>query len=244
MDIEHLIHFSIDDVINNFRWIYLNRPKSVFDVPFFKKLKEWHIKYGISCDLYVYEICDGFHLSDLKDEYWEEFRQTVSWLKFGWHRRKAGELTDDIETEITSFIRMKNLVCSKISQDAWSDTLRLHRWEGDKKLLQCLSENDIKNLLTAYDDTLSYDLCEEDQMLLNMHGIICKKPFSYIKTDIRLDYLSSEFDVNDAVDLLEDHFGRFKKKGNIIVFCHEWKFDDINIFVQILWDRLAEVDIN
>lgn len=238
MDIGHLIHFSIDDVINNFRWIYLNRPQSVFEVPFFKKLKEWYIKYGISCDLYVYEIGDGFQLSDLQDQYWEEFRQTASWLKFGWHRRKAGELTDDIETEIASLIRIKSLVCSKISQEAWSDTVRLHKWKGDKKLLQCLREHGIKNLLTSYDGTLSYDLREEDQLLLNNEGVIYKEPFSYIKTDIRLDYLSSELDVNNTVDFLEDYFGRHKKKGNIIAFCHEWAFEDTKIFLQLLWDRL------
>ena len=100
MNIGQWIHFSIDDVIGSFQWIYQNRPQSIFDEPMLAQLKKWHEEYDIACDLYVFEHTDGFCLTDLQDTYCEELQKEAGWLKMSWHRRKVGSLTDDLETDI------------------------------------------------------------------------------------------------------------------------------------------------
>lgn len=93
MDIGQWVHFSIDDVIESLKWVYQNRPKSIFEEPMFGTLKKWHESYGINCDLYVFEMTAGFQLTDLQDNYWEELAKESDWLKLGRDCRKSGEIT-------------------------------------------------------------------------------------------------------------------------------------------------------
>lgn len=94
MNIGQWVHFSIDDAIGSFQWIYQNRPQSIFDEPMLAQLKKWHEEYDIACDLYVFESTDGFCLIDLQDEYCEELQKETGWLK------TKEPLTDDPEVDI------------------------------------------------------------------------------------------------------------------------------------------------
>ena len=91
MNIGQFVHFSIDDVIRCFQWIYEAQPDSIFDEPMLKKVKEWHDTYKLHCDLYVFEKCHEFTLEQLQDRYWEELKQNSSWLKLAWHQADAKE---------------------------------------------------------------------------------------------------------------------------------------------------------
>ncbi|MBR5157428.1 MAG: hypothetical protein IKW59_06650 [Clostridia bacterium] len=85
-------YFSfIDDVIWVLRDLTRQKPKSIFDNPFFKILKNAHEKYDLKTQLnlfyrtdYYYGM-DEFTLAEVTDAYKEEFKANSDWLKLGFH---------------------------------------------------------------------------------------------------------------------------------------------------------------
>lgn len=224
------IHFSIDDVIRTLRWLRDNKPNSIFDMDFFGTLKSWHERYGLKFSLYVFEVCEGFSIENVPQKYWEEFKENDSWLSLCWHRRQSGPLLDNYEAEIQSFNRVKNVIINRVSIGAWTDTVRLHRFEAGKDLIDYLREKgNIKCLLCADYDRLSYDLTDTDLDILDNKKIVIRNGLAYRKTDIRLDLLETDTDetiqslVTKTEELLENDAGR-----QLVVFCHEWIFKRIN----------------
>lgn len=241
MNIGQWVHFSIDDVIGSLKWVYQNQPESVFEEPMLCKLKEWNEKYEIKCDLYVFEITDGFRLTDLQERYWEELGKEADWLKFGWHRRKAGELTDDDKTEIESFDRIHAFIKEKISSRSWTNILRLHRWEASGKLLSHLFDKGIRSLLAADSGRLSYDLTEDDLAILQDTGIHWKELFKYLTTDIRFDYFADNMTVESCLDHTQQLLIEKPYKRQLEVFCHEWKFKEIVSDIEQYWAGFAKM---
>lgn len=92
---EKQYYFSfIDDVIWVFRDLTRQRPKSLFDYPFFKILKNAHEKYDLKTQLnlfyrtdYYYGM-DEFTLSEMTDAYKDEFAQNADWLKLSFHSKQ------------------------------------------------------------------------------------------------------------------------------------------------------------
>ena len=83
--------FFIDDVIWVFRDLTRQRPKSLFDNPFMKPLKECHEKYGLKMQLNIFYRTDFFYgmdefsLADMTDAYKSEWQANRDWLKLGFH---------------------------------------------------------------------------------------------------------------------------------------------------------------
>ncbi len=85
-------YFSfIDDVIWVLRDLTRQKPKSLFDNPFFKILKNAHEKYDLKTQLnlfyrtdYYYGM-DEFTLAEVTDAYKAEFKTNSDWLKLGFH---------------------------------------------------------------------------------------------------------------------------------------------------------------
>lgn len=222
------IHFSIDDVILTLRWLKNNKPDSIFDMNFYNTLRQWHERYGLQFSLYVFEECDGFSIGDLPQQYWDEFKENTSWLKFCWHRRKAGILEDDIKTEIDSFKRVKNIICNSISPNAWTETVRLHRYQASTNLISQIKEKGNIQCLLCADDRISYDLTELDAENLNNHTIIVKNGIRYYKTDICMDLLE-QMTMEDFLSFLtKTNKLKINKDKKIVVFCHEWMFHRID----------------
>ena len=241
MNIGQWVCLSVDDVIGCFKWIYENCPDSIFDEPMLGKLKEWHEAYNLDCDLYVYEIMEEFSLADLQDQYWQELGEVSDWLKLGWHRRKGGPLTDDIETELDSLQRVYDLIVKKSGENSWTRKLRLHRWEAEDRLLQSLSEKGITTLLTADSDILSYDLKQEDMTDLNEKGFVNKDLFMYLTTDVRLDYLSEEKTVAQYIEKTEEVLYAKPWKPELEIFLHEWVFHKIVTKADQYWEQFTTI---
>ena len=83
--------FYIDDVIWALRDLSREKPKSLFDSPFFKMLKNAHDRYGVKTQLHLfyrtdfYYGMDEFTLSEVPDTYKKEFEEAADWLKFNFH---------------------------------------------------------------------------------------------------------------------------------------------------------------
>lgn len=238
MNIEE-INFSVDDVILILKWIKENNPNSIFDMEFFKALRYWNKRYGLRVSLYIYETCNGFSLEELPEQYWEEFKKNTSWLKFSWHQISPDPIPHDPIEQIKSFDRVKKIICSKISEEAWTDTIRLHKGQADKTLLnhiknsgkiQCLLCNDI--------NVPSYDLVESDIKDLNKHGILDKNGVKYKKMDICLDFLSNEDEQASLLVKKVDKLIASREIKNLAIFFHERQFAKIQSKVYAFLDEL------
>lgn len=84
----------VDDVLWVFRDIAEKKPKSIFENPYMKMLKEAHDKFGARVQLNVFFRTDFFYssyefsLSDMPDCYKEEWAEAADWLKFGFHSKQ------------------------------------------------------------------------------------------------------------------------------------------------------------
>lgn len=83
--------FFIDDTIWVLRDLTRMRPKSAFDTPLLKVLKEAHDRYGLKLQMNLFYRTDYFYgtdeftLADVTDAYRSEFAAASDWLKFGLH---------------------------------------------------------------------------------------------------------------------------------------------------------------
>ena len=83
--------FFIDDTIWVMRDLTRQRPKSLFDNPFLKPLKECHDRYGLKLQLNLFYHTDFFYgmdeftLADMTDAYKAEWQANKDWLKLGFH---------------------------------------------------------------------------------------------------------------------------------------------------------------
>ena len=83
--------FFIDDAIWFLRDITRQRPKSVFDHPFLKALKEAHDRWGLKVQINLFHRTDFFYgmdefsLGDVTDAYKDEWQANRDWLRFGFH---------------------------------------------------------------------------------------------------------------------------------------------------------------
>ena len=85
------VHFFIDDAIWFLRDITRQRPKSIFDTPFMKGLKEAHDRWGLKVQINLFYRTDFFYgmdeftLADVTDAYKAEWKANADWIKFGMH---------------------------------------------------------------------------------------------------------------------------------------------------------------
>ena len=83
--------FFIDDAIWFLRDIARMRPKSLFDNPFLKPLKEYHDRYGLKLQINLFYRTDFFYgmdefsLREVPDAYKAEWQANKDWLKLGFH---------------------------------------------------------------------------------------------------------------------------------------------------------------
>ena len=83
--------YFCDDAIWALRDVTRQRPKSLFDHPFFAVLRECREKYGLKLQINLFYRTDFFYgmdeftLKDVTDAYKAEFAANADWLKLGFH---------------------------------------------------------------------------------------------------------------------------------------------------------------
>lgn len=242
MSVGQWINFSIDDVICCFQWVYENQPESIFDQLMLGKVREWHREYGIRCNLYVFEQCDGFSLEQLQDRYWEELKKECSWLKLAWHGKQT-ELSADHESCVESFERTYELIESKAGKGALANMVRLHMWAASEELLDKLYQKDIRILLTSDSDRASYQLTEQEMQTLAKDGWLHSGRFDYRKTNIRFDDLGGKLTVEAALQATEESLIRYPAMYCAELFFHERQFNKIVTLLDQYWAKFKTIHI-
>ena len=161
-----MIHFSVDDTIEIFRYLTQNNCRSVFENPvlsYFKKLNE---EYGFTVSMYCFYEKDGFNLSMCSDKYKKEFEENANWLKFGFHALDdksnysdgdASKFKDDLIKTVDSLKRI-------VSDKAITYDVRLGFGQGNKECIKTMKEcfGDFNVLYGVDDERIVYYLNEEE----------------------------------------------------------------------------------
>lgn len=210
---KNYLHFSIDDVIEAFKDLYIYNPKSIFEVSFFKTLLDLHNRYQLNVTIYVFEKTEGFNISCIPEEYAEELKKNNDWIQWGYHGITSGYHIVGLEEFIESFYNVSNIM-KKITGKECSRILRLHYWEATKEQIEFLKKQGIKMLLTSdQEKQKSYILTDLQTWQLNNGQTVWINGIEYRKTDIRLDNIENDTDLNHIIEKLN--------KQRSIVFIHE-----------------------
>lgn len=218
------IHFSIDDVIGCFLWLTKNNCSTIFDSRIFSFAKNLYDSYGI------HTVCNCMYsngassLQEVSSNYAEEFQKNAHWLKFSFHCFDHN--SNYTNTKKEEFIHEYKLVISELTRitgggAALSTDIRLHCFTGNLEIMTYLAESGIKQVFTADDNRISYDLSVSEE--LQAKKDIYVSPLNnlvYTSTDIRLEK-------DESIEYLLSHINY--SKNLLVIFTHEIYISNINI---------------
>lgn len=216
------MHISIDDVKGVFNALSKESMNSIFDTRTLRFLKDMHIKYGTTFDLYCTYSKEGYSLADISDKYQKEFKDNADWLRFGFHCYSENEDRGKQQFIIDIDLFLKDL--KRITgQTKMSQYLRIHRFLGDFEYCKTLKEKGVSHLLTADDERNSYYLGKTETEILEKNGYWSDKEtgIKFIKSAFRLE------NVDNVYEKIRECSS--KNYPVIAVFTHEWLMDSIEI---------------
>ena len=142
------VHISFDDVHDSFKNVIDKSCQSIFEIPFFNRLKKLHAKYGAKFSLYIFEDPSILYSSKIMSELYEN-----SWLKIGYHAGINGTTSvESVERFLSTFERTESI----------SDKTRLHRFSADPEVIKKLKEAGVKEVFCADDNRNSYGIPSSD----------------------------------------------------------------------------------
>lgn len=166
-------HISFDDVRYCMEDITANAGDytSIFDNPFFAKLKEWHETYGAIFSLYLFTE----NMANYTTAFATEFSDNADWLKFGFHSIN-GNSNFENTTGVVAAAAYDDFVDNIISIAGTVEVIdrlpRLGNFKGN--LESMLAVRDCKcgivGALSAYDTRDSYYLNSADSAYVKDHG--------------------------------------------------------------------------
>ena len=228
---EYTIHFSIDDVINSFRWMYRNQPVSIFDMNFYGTLLKWHLRYGLKVSLYIFnEDGHGFTLEQLPAKYLDELRENQDWIHAGYHGiySEGGFIKNECRFE------NEQKRVSGAFHDMLAETVRLHCWNASENNLRAAHKyGNVKSVLAPMEPTECFEtLSEEDKRLIFRGDPLLRDGILFQKTDYRLDNLTERNKIAESI---------LAAPGKIqYIFLHEWSFQKNTEAISFLWETLLQ----
>lgn len=137
-----MIHFSVDDTIEIFRYLTENNCNSIFDNPILKYFKELNEEYNFIVSMYCFYEKDGFNLSMCPDKYKKEFEENADWLKFGFHsltdKSKYGDY--DADKFRSELIKTVDAIKHIVSESAITYDVRLGFGQGNRACIRTMKE--------------------------------------------------------------------------------------------------------
>jgi len=199
------VHISIDDIGKSFRWLTVNRPKSLFDMRLYGQLKTWHEKFGAVFTLYCFALVEQFLISEIPADYSDEFKANAHWLKFGFHG-KCGNYPFAQEIGYRESFELVEKTIERLGAGK-TNILRLHSWQATPDQKKFLFEKGVSTLLYPDDDCLRYDSNDKFTHCSLTHW----------RTRVWLENIE---EINDKTL----HVGR----EQIFAFTHEWCFEHVS----------------
>lgn len=224
------IHISIDDSIGVFKDIVEKKYVSIFENKELSMFKEMHEEYGLVVSLYFFYEKDGFNLTQMSNQYIDEFQQNAEWLRFGFHSfnsdsdysdpNMADTMLDDYEKVLNELIRITG------GKRCIDHIPRIHLFAGSLSGISNIQglEEKVIGLLSADDDrnTYMYNADQSKYLASQDYYYDIWRDLYIVPTDIRLEFVD---DVTLALTKKIDD-------NVLIIFTHEWKLDT-NMYSKI-----------
>lgn len=195
------VHFSVDDIGSCFRWLYQHDAKTLFQIPLFAQLKEFHEKYGLKCSLYIFEPTDFFWMASHFQHFRDDFSLNSTWLRFGYHGNKIRFSKD---YAYASGYYLFECACQKLDAEI-TKTVRLHNWYATPEQKSFLYDKGVRTLLYPDDNCLRYD----------ENGCFTEQGILHRKTNVRIENIA-EITCSSLL---------IGKEKYIVAFTHEGCFD-------------------
>ena len=229
------LHFSLDDVVGITKSLSTYTGETIFRNPCLATLKEWHTKYGIVASLYVQEdFC-------INSKYSRELIDNSDWLKWGYHGNTDKARKKDVK-------RFYKQVLDSIGTDAIICNMpRLHYFAADKHTCTILQKMGCTGFLGCDDwnwnsaKRTNYYLDDKNSSLLDEEGALLDtiSGLYFVKTDFRLEHISQRW--GDVLHALQYYSGNSKQARELIIFSHEWCFDEYKEQADSIFNWAKEV---
>ena len=145
--------YAVDDNIRFLKEISENKPKSIFEHPYLAMYKRLHDEFDLKVQLNLFYCMDGFELSQMSADYYDEWKANADWLKLSFHSRLENkkpyqfsgyyEVYDDCKAVNKQIIRFA-------SPAALARTTTVHYCLATEAGLQALEDNHVCGLLGLY----------------------------------------------------------------------------------------------
>ena len=213
-------HVSVDDTDGVFQELCDEKYRSIWQHPFWYNLRKLHEKWGCSFTLYVFGGLENKLDLFKKELMIKELQECSTWIKAAYH----GNDSEDIVAFQENFCMTKRFLSQLMGEDAIAHIIRLHRFQAAYDVVDYLESQGVKGLLTADDNRLSYDLCEEQVQNLRKEGVVQKGSMMYLHTDVRLEkweFLTQYYDWKKRdckILVLFTHERYIKKRFSFVLF--------------------------
>jgi len=215
------LHISLDDTKGIFKVLSKKSVESIFDTRTLSFLRRMHLCYGTI--FYLYCTCedDNFSLEKVPEFYYNEFKDNLDWLKYGYHCHNESvsisEISnDDFNSQYFEFQKQIKRIAGQISHP---EILRIHGFESNREKCNILRHDGVRILLTADDERKSYYLDELQINEINKKGILydSSTDLHFVKSCTRLE---------NCTNIILELNKMLSTGCNIIsVFTHEWQMD-------------------
>lgn len=226
-------HFSLDnfkdaiaDIVTN-----ANTYNSIFDNSTFAKLREWHLKFGITVSLYVQRT-----MSDIPAKFKNDFISNKDWMKFGYHGNGESWKTatyengkqwwNDFVNGIMKSIGNYDIIDRVPRNDYFKGTLESCRGERDANCgcLGFLGCDDWSYNKEARET--NYYLSDEQSTYLDARDRYydSETQLCIFKTDFRLEQIQQRWSNVKGCLNYYNSAGGSMQAFDMIVFSHEWNF--------------------
>lgn len=226
-------HFSLDDFKDAIADIVTNANtyNSIFDNSTFAKLREWHLKFGITVSLYVQRT-----MSDIPAKFKNDFIYNKDWMKFGYHGNGESWKTatyengkqwwNDFVNGIMTSIGHYDIIDRVPRNDYFKGTLESCRGERDANCgcLGFLGCDDWKYNKEARET--NYYLSDEQSTYLDARDRYydSETQLCIFKTDFRLEQIQQRWSNVKVCLQYYTSAGGAMQAFDMIVFSHEWNF--------------------
>lgn len=226
-------HFSLDDFKDAIADIVTNANtyNSIFDNSTFAKLREWHLKFGITVSLYVQRT-----MSDIPAKFNNDFIYNMDWMKFGYHGNGESWKTatyengkqwwNDFVNGIMKSIGHYDIIDRVPRNDYFKGTLESCRGERDANCgcLGFLGCDDWSYNKEARET--NYYLSDEQSTYLDARDRYydSETQLCIFKTDFRLEQIQQRWSNVKACLNYYNSAGGAMQAFDMIVFSHEWNF--------------------
>lgn len=226
-------HFSLDDFKDAIADIVTNANtyNSIFDNSTFAKLREWHLKFGITVSLYVQRT-----MSDIPAKFKNDFIYNKDWMKFGYHGNGESWKTatyengkqwwNDFVNGIMTSIGNYDIIDRVPRNDYFKGTLESCRGERDANCgcLGFLGCDDWSYNKEARET--NYYLSDEQSTYLDARDRYydSETQLCIFKTDFRLEQIQQRWrNVKGCLNYYNSAGGSMQA-FDMIVFSHECNF--------------------